>query len=299
MNIANFEQQIPRRQKWTDLSDQQKQNAENNWTKNALEKSIQLIEDNINVLTKEWISTKPLSKRDVKFISIVRTFYDEPESILRYHLAVNTAFQVCKKDNDSVFLQSVIELNKKGVPVIYTEENLSKTQVISSVNVQSDLDKNDSQGLFDAPFDTLQFSYVQPLFTELVNEQLAKQTNKNTSVNPKKLESEKEDELYGWLRLQGLDAHRQVKTSSGNKLDIWIPNQMIIEVKRSNVSGNDVCQAMEYVQSQCLPVVMVGDKISSSASRGVKAFNNLTHGNKITFVTWDVIKDYLKGRFNK
>jgi hypothetical protein len=73
---------------------------------------------------------------------------------------------------------------------------------------------------------------------------------------------------------------------------------MMIELKRSSVSGNDICQCIEYASEYRLPIVLVGDKISGAASRGIKGFNKLCPKNKILFISWDAIHYFLKGRLN-
>ena len=128
-----------------------------------------------------------------------------------------------------------------------------------------------------------------------IKERTEKRESKSQETQ-KATEQSREDSLYDWLRMQGVDVERQVKTSSNHTIDLWIPDKMMIELKRSSVSGNDICQCIEYASEYRLSIVLVGDKISGAASRGIKGFNKLCPKNKILFISWDAIHDFLKGR---
>jgi hypothetical protein len=111
----------------------------------------------------------------------------------------------------------------------------------------------------------------------------------------KDLETKKELDLYLYLLSRGINVERQVKTSSNHVIDLWIPGQLMIEVKRSTVSGNDICQCIEYASEYNIPILLVGEKISGSASRGLKGFNSLCPDRKIFYTTWDTVHDFIRG----
>lgn len=110
------------------------------------------------------------------------------------------------------------------------------------------------------------------------------------------LEKVKEDELYDWLRLHGVNIERQVKTSSKQFVDLWVPGKMMIEIKRGNVTANDVCQCIDYAAEYRLPIILIGEKITGNASRGLAGFNKLCKKQKIFYVSWDVAYDFLRGK---
>lgn len=136
-------------------------------------------------------------------------------------------------------------------------------------------------------------TFVIPNFLENIVQKVEKESKTvNTS---KKKESLLESELYDWLILNSVSAFRQAKKTTGNVNDIWIPDTMFLELKRGSVTGNDVCQAIEYYSESKVPVVLVGDKITTKASKGLKGFNAICK-ESVVFVDWSCIKDYLKGR---
>lgn len=303
---------------WTDLTVEQKESAEKAWTEKTRTTINQLIESHIDKILVNWSKTRLLSDKDIKYIVI--TSRSNEDGNIQQKIIVSSLFDYIMrfdrfKDNDDCsqvkdeIVSNILCMHSQGVPVHYHEMDTvsgccgdieGKSRIaIPLLSKEIDEREDSLYGVWGVPFNTLFTFYPKESFDELAKEVVDRQAQREQKKESKKpiLEIQKEDELYNWLRLQGLDAHRQVKTTSGNKLDIWIPNRIIIELKRNNVSGNDVCQAMEYIQSQGLPVLMVGDKLSGSASRGIKAFNGITRGNKIIFVTWDSVRDYLKGRF--
>lgn len=137
-------------------------------------------------------------------------------------------------------------------------------------------------------------TYIDPsLFDEIKK----RDTSRAEAVkNQKTLEIKKEDEIYDWLRLQGVTVERQVKTSSNHVVDLWIPDKMIIEIKRGSISANDVCQCIDYASEYRIPIILIGDKVTGKASRGLHGFNKLCPNHKISFVSWDIVYDFLKGK---
>jgi hypothetical protein len=107
-------------------------------------------------------------------------------------------------------------------------------------------------------------------------------------------EQKLEDGLYDWLRIKGVDVERQVTTAK-HRLDLWIPNKAMLELKQGRVSGDDVCQAIDYAATYQMPIVLVGTGLSSSGSRGIDGFNRAMGKDLIIFVTWGGIRSYLKG----
>lgn len=108
------------------------------------------------------------------------------------------------------------------------------------------------------------------------------------------LEQKLEDQLYDWLRIKGVEVERQVATSK-HRLDLWIPNKAMLELKQGRVSGDDVCQAIDYAATYQMPIVLVGTGLSSAASRGIDGFNRAIGKDLVIFVTWGGIKPYLSG----
>lgn len=111
---------------------------------------------------------------------------------------------------------------------------------------------------------------------------------------PKTAEKALEAELIGWLHNYGVQADNQISTSR-HRMDIWIPGVCFLELKRSKVSGDDVCQAIDYCAEYQKPVVLVGNHISEMASRGIEAFNKAVSSEMIVFVSWSGVRTYLKG----
>lgn len=121
------------------------------------------------------------------------------------------------------------------------------------------------------------------------------ETQKIAKPKPSKpKEQDLERELLEWLFSHGIQADNQV-TSSNHRTDIWIPSKCFLELKRDKVTGDDICQAIDYCASHKMPIVVVGNSITSMASRGITAFNKAVDADLICFVQWSAIKVYLKG----
>lgn len=170
-----------------------------------------------------------------------------------------------------------IENHQRGVLVFYKDDSGSEQSLL--VN--------------KSPFSAIS-TFIDPSLFSEVSDRNAKRADATQKQKP--LEQEKEDELYDWLRLRGVDVERQVKTSSKQFIDLWIPGKMMIEVKRGSISANDVCQCIDYASEYKLPIVLIGEKITGAASRGLKGFNKLCPKQKICFVSWDTAYDYLRGK---
>lgn len=119
--------------------------------------------------------------------------------------------------------------------------------------------------------------------------------SKKKAVSPQEKDLEKD--LLEWIHAKGVKADSQVSTSR-HRTDIWIPGKCFLELKKGKVSGDDVCQAIDYCAEYKRPVVIVGNHISEMASRGSEAFNKAVDSEMIAFVTWSAVKTYLKGLFS-
>lgn len=111
----------------------------------------------------------------------------------------------------------------------------------------------------------------------------------------KQLERKLELDLYNWLRLHGVEVERQVKTSTKHRLDLWIPGNIMLELKAGKVNAEDLCQAIDYQSTYGMPILLVGSGMTTGASRGMAGFNAATGDDNLRFVTWNVVKTYLKG----
>lgn len=119
-------------------------------------------------------------------------------------------------------------------------------------------------------------------------------TQTKTPKPPVKKEKDLEKDLLRWLHSRGVKADNQVATNN-HRMDIWLPGTAFLELKRGRVTGDDVCQAIDYCTEYKKPVVLVGNHISTMASRGVEAFNKAVDGEMLVFVSWSAVKTYLKG----
>ena len=113
---------------------------------------------------------------------------------------------------------------------------------------------------------------------------------KKTVVSEKALE----EALLEWLHSHGLKADNQI-SSGRQRMDLWIPGHCFLELKKAKVSGDDVCQAIDYCVERQKPVILVGNHISEMASRGIEAFNKAVKSEMIVFISWSGIRTYLKG----
>jgi hypothetical protein len=116
---------------------------------------------------------------------------------------------------------------------------------------------------------------------------------RNKSKTRSNTEQKLETDLYDWLLNQGVEVESQVKTSN-HRLDLWIPGKLMLELKAGKVSGDDVCQAIDYYSTYQRSILLVGKGVTTSASRGIEGFNRSTNPNAIVFMTWNAVKLYLK-----
>jgi hypothetical protein len=124
----------------------------------------------------------------------------------------------------------------------------------------------------------------------------AQEPIKKIAVNKptKPLEKDLESDLLNWMHSRGIQSDSQIQTSK-HRMDLWIPGKCFMELKKGKVSGDDVCQAIDYCAEYKLPVILVGNHIGDMASRGIEAFNKAVDGDLIAFVQWSAIRTYLKG----
>ena len=111
------------------------------------------------------------------------------------------------------------------------------------------------------------------------------------------IEDALEQDLYRWVESEGYKVERQVTTAYNHRLDLWLADKTILELKQGRVSGEDVCQAIDYAATYQLPIVLVGNGLSTSASRGIDGFNRAMKKNAIIFVTWGGVKPYITGLY--
>jgi hypothetical protein len=113
-----------------------------------------------------------------------------------------------------------------------------------------------------------------------------------TKMTRKKEEADFETSLMAFLTNRGVTAVRQV-TSGSNRLDILVPGHLIIEIKAGKVTGDDMCQAIDYLAMHKMDVLLVGTGLSDSATRGMAAIN-LISDHQILFVTKNACFHYLE-----
>jgi hypothetical protein len=116
-----------------------------------------------------------------------------------------------------------------------------------------------------------------------------KQKSKSAST-----ENDLEKSLIKWLHACGVKADSQVVTSR-HRTDIWIPGVCFLELKKAKISGDDVCQAIDYCAEYKKTIVLVGNHIGEMASRGIEGFNKSVGSEMIVFVSWSGVRTYLKG----
>lgn len=107
-----------------------------------------------------------------------------------------------------------------------------------------------------------------------------------------------EIELFNWLKIHGVEVERQVATKSNHRLDLWIPGRMMLELKAAKVTGDDICQAIDYYATYQRPIILIGKGLSTAASRGIEGFTKETTQSALVFVTWSAARTYLKGALN-
>ena len=119
-------------------------------------------------------------------------------------------------------------------------------------------------------------------------------TSKSKDRKPQeRKEQSMEDDLYLWLVSEGIEADKQVSTSQKHRIDIWIPGVTMLELKAQKVTGDDVCQAIDYYEAYRIPITLIGGGLTESASRGLIAFNKIVPDDMITFVSWGASRRYL------
>ncbi|MBW4638577.1 MAG: hypothetical protein KME05_10130 [Gloeocapsa sp. UFS-A4-WI-NPMV-4B04] len=107
-----------------------------------------------------------------------------------------------------------------------------------------------------------------------------------------------EIELFNWLQIHGVEVERQVSTKNHHRLDLWISGRMMLELKAGKVTGDDVCQAIDYYATYQRPIILIGKGLSTAASRGIEGFTREISQDALVFVTWSAVKTYLLGALN-
>lgn len=199
--------------------------------------------------------------------------------------------------NASGFLDFCKKHDNPETLIIYSHHSYEPGTPTMSFGVDSD-GVEYSVFVSELPINSITLTLPKQLIVDAGRESIARSHARNQSKSKKDTvisEQNREDDLYDWLRLNGVDAERQIQTTSKHCIDLWIPNKLMIELKKSAVSGNDICQCIEYASEYKLPIILIGDKLTTAASRGMKGFNKLCPEHKITFISWDSAKDYLRG----
>lgn len=197
------------------------------------------------------------------------------------------------------FLEFYRKQNNPDTLVIYSHHHSLSTKARNTLVFGCNADREEYSMLVDnLPFSAVSLTFPKQMIIDAGEEAIERSTKRQQSKIKKEVivsEQNREDALYDWLRLQGVNAERQVQTTSKHCIDLWIAEKLMIELKKSSITGNDICQCIEYASEYKLPIVLIGDKLTTAASRGIKGFNKLCPKHKITFITWDSSKDYLRG----
>jgi hypothetical protein len=117
-----------------------------------------------------------------------------------------------------------------------------------------------------------------------------------TKVKPKRnsdTERQLEIDLQAWLLAFGVNVESQV-TTNNHRLDLWIPGKLMLELKAGKVTGDDICQAIDYYATYQRKILLVGKGLSDSATRGIDGFNRSVEDDALLFVTWGAVKTFLK-----
>jgi hypothetical protein len=135
-------------------------------------------------------------------------------------------------------------------------------------------------------------TYLKLIETKL---DCAPATAEQNKKAPNKLkEKGLENELERWIIKNGIAVERQVSTKSKHRLDLWIPGIMMLELKVGSVNGEDVCQSIDYYATYSRRLLLVGNRLTNGASRGIDGFNRAVKDESaIIFVTWAGVKPLL------
>jgi hypothetical protein len=126
-------------------------------------------------------------------------------------------------------------------------------------------------------------------FPELPCHAPIKARKKSTPVQS---EADMEKELRNWLIGNGFAVEQQV-ASFGVRYDLWLPNRAFVELKRSRITGNDICQVIGYLSKTDLLFILVGQSIGVQQSQAIESINQLLGDARIVFVQWSCAKDIL------
>lgn len=135
------------------------------------------------------------------------------------------------------------------------------------------------------------------LLGELLHKQKEDAAEQKCAVAVKRKIDQKErlfeSKLEAFLQVNEISVERQV-CSTGKRLDLWIPGQLMIECKVGRITGDDVCQAIDYLATFERDILLIGTGLSTAASRGIEAINKISPEAKILFVTQEASFGYLK-----
>lgn len=89
-----------------------------------------------------------------------------------------------------------------------------------------------------------------------------------TATNRKLLtQLELELELFKWLQIHGVEVERQVATKNNHRLDLQLLCRMMLELKAGKVTGDDVCQAIDYHATYQRPWKRLNRQLMSKCQR--------------------------------
>jgi hypothetical protein len=120
------------------------------------------------------------------------------------------------------------------------------------------------------------------------------------TISKRKIEKDKntefdlEQNLVQWIKSHGINCETQVLLKHG-RLDIWIPNVCVIELKKNTITSKDVCQVINYYAETKRKILLVGKSASQDVVKTIENFNYLIGADVLAFVSLSTIKIYLKG----
>lgn len=119
---------------------------------------------------------------------------------------------------------------------------------------------------------------------------LVKKKKQNFQIS----EFEVEQDLIQWIKSHAVSCESQVSVQHG-RVDIWIPDVCVIELKKNTVTAKDVCQVINYYAETKREILLVGKSASKDVVLTIENFNSLVGSDVLAFVSLSTIKVYLRG----
>lgn len=113
-----------------------------------------------------------------------------------------------------------------------------------------------------------------------------------------KSEAELEKDLRNWLLGNGFGVEQQV-TSGDFRYDLWIPGEFFMEIKKSKINSNDICQVISYLSKTDLSFILIGQSIGGYQSQAIESINRLLGKPRILFIQWSCAKEVLSAMLAK